>query len=107
MTTGLTAMPKFTPPPKYPFSAAPPSPGLTPRALPSLAFRPGWCQIPAWPDEACLNFLWSVRGAQILYIESGSPWENDYCESFNGRLRDELLNGEIFYSLKEAKVVIE
>ena len=35
-----------------------------------------------------------------------SPWENGYCESFNGKLRDELLNGEIFYSLKEAQVVI-
>jgi putative transposase len=37
----------------------------------------------------------------------GSPWENGYCESFNGKLRDELLNGEIFYSLKEAQAVIE
>jgi putative transposase len=46
-------------------------------------------------------------GAKTLYIEPGSPWENGYCESFNGKLRDELLNGEIFYSLKEAKVVIE
>jgi putative transposase len=45
-------------------------------------------------------------GAKTLYIEPGSPWENSYCESFNGKLRDELLNGEIFYSLKEAKVVI-
>ena len=45
-------------------------------------------------------------GAKTLYIEPGSPWENGYCESFNGKLRDELLNGEIFYSLKEAKVVI-
>ena len=44
---------------------------------------------------------------KTLYIEPGSPWENGYCESFNGKLRDELLNGEIFYSLKEAKVVIE
>lgn len=35
------------------------------------------------------------------------PWENGYCESFNGKLRDELLNGEIFYSFKEAKVLIE
>jgi len=42
-----------------------------------------------------------------LYIERGSPWENGYCESFNGKLRDECLNGEIFYSLKEAQVVIE
>jgi putative transposase len=46
-------------------------------------------------------------GAQTLYIAPGSPWENGYCESFNGKLRDELLNGEIFYSLKEARVVIE
>ena len=45
-------------------------------------------------------------GAKTLYIEPGSPWENGYCESFNGKLRDELLNGEIFYSLKEAKIVI-
>ena len=41
-----------------------------------------------------------------LYIEPGSPWENGYCESFNGRLRDECLNGEIFYSLQEAQIVI-
>jgi putative transposase len=46
-------------------------------------------------------------GAVPLYIEPGSPWENGYCESFNGKLRDECLNGEIFYSLKEAQVVIE
>lgn len=46
-------------------------------------------------------------GVQPLYIEPGSPWENGYCESFNARLRDELLNGEIFYTLLEAKVVIE
>ena len=42
-----------------------------------------------------------------LLIEPGSPWENGYVESFNGKLRDELLNGEIFYTLKEAKVLIE
>ena len=46
-------------------------------------------------------------GTGPLYIEPGSPWENGYCESFNGRLRDECLNGEIFYSLKEAQIVIE
>lgn len=51
---------------------------------------------------------WLPRlGVKTLYIEPGSPWENGYNESFNGRLRDELLNGEIFYSLKEAKVLIE
>jgi len=42
-----------------------------------------------------------------MYIEPGSPWENGYNESFNGKLRDELLNGEIFYTLKEAQVLIE
>jgi putative transposase len=41
------------------------------------------------------------------YIEPGSPWENGYNESFNGRLRDELLNGELFYTLKEAQTIIE
>ena len=39
--------------------------------------------------------------------EPGGPWENGYIESFNGTMRDELLNGEIFYSLTEAKVLIE
>ena len=42
-----------------------------------------------------------------LYIAPGSPWENGYNESFNGKLGDELLDGEIFYSLKEAQVLIE
>jgi transposase InsO family protein len=46
-------------------------------------------------------------GTGTLYIEPGSPWENGYCESFNGKLRDECLNGEIFYSLKEVQIVIE
>lgn len=51
---------------------------------------------------------WLERiGSQTLFIEPGSPWENGYNESFNGKLRDELLNGEIFYTLKEAKVLIE
>jgi transposase InsO family protein len=40
-----------------------------------------------------------------LFIEPGSPWENGYIESFNGKMRDELLNGEIFYILKEAQVL--
>jgi putative transposase len=40
-------------------------------------------------------------------LSQAAPWEKGYCESFNGKLRDELLNGEIFYSLKEAKIVIE
>ena len=46
-------------------------------------------------------------GAKTAYIERGSPWENGYIESFNARLRDELLDGEIFYSLREAQIVIE
>lgn len=51
---------------------------------------------------------WLPRvGVKTLYIEPGSPWENGYNESFNGKLRDELLNGEIFYTLQEAKVLIE
>jgi transposase InsO family protein len=39
-------------------------------------------------------------GSQTLFLEPGSPWENGYNESFNGKLRDELLNGEIFYTLE-------
>ncbi len=46
-------------------------------------------------------------GISPLSIEPGSPWENGYCESFNGKLREECLNGESFYSLKEARIVIE
>jgi putative transposase len=46
-------------------------------------------------------------GVRTLFIEPGSPWENGYNESFNGKLRDELLNGEIFYTLEEARVLIE
>jgi len=52
------------------------------------------------------NWLQRV-GSQTLFIEPGSPWQNGYNESFNGKLRDEPLNGEIFYSLKEAKIIIE
>ena len=44
---------------------------------------------------------------QALFIEPGSPWENGYVESFNGKLRDELLDREIFYTLTEAKSLIE
>jgi transposase InsO family protein len=46
-------------------------------------------------------------GAQTAYITLGSPWENGYIESFNARLRDEFLNGEIFFTLREAKILIE
>jgi len=51
---------------------------------------------------------WLSRlGVKTLFIEPGSPWENGYIESFNGKLRDELLNREIFYTLAEAKILIE
>jgi len=46
-------------------------------------------------------------GSQPLFIEPGSPWENGYCESFNGTLREECLNGEIFYSLRDAQIILE
>jgi len=61
---------------------------------------------PEFVAEAVRRWITAV-GAQTAFIEPGSPWENGYIESFNARLRDELLNGEIFYSLREAQVVIE
>ena len=48
-----------------------------------------------------------TAGAKTLYIQPGSPWENGYAESFNGKFRDELLNREIFYTLKEVQIVTE
>jgi transposase InsO family protein len=51
---------------------------------------------------------WLSRlGVKTLYIERGSPWENGYVESFIGKMRDELLNGELFSCLAEAKVLVE
>ncbi len=61
---------------------------------------------PEFTAKAVREWLGRV-GARTLFIEPGSPWENGYIESFNGKLRDELLKGEIFYTLKEAKVLIE
>ena len=61
---------------------------------------------PEFIAQALRNWL-SAVGSKAAYIMPGSPWENGYCESFNSKLRDELLNGEIFYTLKEAKIVIE
>ena len=49
----------------------------------------------------------ATPGTRALYITPGSPWENGYCESFNGTLRDDCVNGDIFYSLREAQIVIE
>jgi len=61
---------------------------------------------PEFTAHVVRNWLKRV-GVKTLFIEPGSPWENGYCESFNGKLRDELLAREIFYTLKEAKVLIE
>lgn len=61
---------------------------------------------PEFTAKAVRSWLPKV-GVQTLFIEPGSPWENGYNESFNGKLRDELLNGEIFYTLKEAQILIE
>jgi putative transposase len=47
------------------------------------------------------------RGSKTLYIAPGSPWENAYSETFNSRLRDELVDREVFETLKEAKVILE
>jgi putative transposase len=57
-------------------------------------------------SQAVRQWLAKV-GVKTLFIEPGSPWENGYCESFNGKLRDELLDREIFYTVLEAKVLIE
>ena len=61
---------------------------------------------PEFTAKAVRSWLPKV-GVQTLFIEPGSPWENGYCESFNGKLRDELLNREIFYSLKEVQILTE
>ena len=61
---------------------------------------------PEFVAKAVREWITAV-GAKTAYIEPGSPWENGYVESFNARLRDELLDGEIFYTLREAQIVIE
>ena len=70
---------------------------------------PGHVRSDNGPDfvaKAVQDWIGAV-GAKTTYIEPGSPWENGYCESFNSKLRDELLDGEIFYTLEEARVIIE
>ena len=54
-----------------------------------------------------LSELLNESARQTAYIAPGSPWENGFTESFNARLQDELLNGEIFYTLREAQIIIE
>ena len=57
----------------------------------------------SWPRQEWI----ATVGVKTPYIERGSPWENGYIESFNAPLRDELLNGEIFYSPHEAQIVVD
>ena len=61
---------------------------------------------PEFTAKVVRNWL-SRLGVKTLFIEPGSPWENGYIESFNGKVRDELLNREIFTTLEEAKVLLE
>ena len=61
---------------------------------------------PEFAAKAVQEWITAV-GAKTAYIAPGSPWENGYVESFNARLRDELLDGEIFYTLREAQIIIE
>lgn len=61
---------------------------------------------PEFVAKAVQDWIATV-GAKTAYIAPGSPWENGFIESFNARLRDELLDGEIFYTLREAQIIIE
>ena len=91
--------------------------GRTDRPAPRARRASGSCEPPRSPGTpsdngpeftAKLVRRWLGRvGVETLFIEPGSPWENGYNESFNGKLRDELLNGEIFYSLAQAVVLVE
>ena len=76
---------------------------FTQRGAPQRLRSDNGAEFTAW---AVCDWLRKV-GVKTLFIEPGSPWENGYNESFNSKLRDELLNGEIFYSLKEAQILIE
>jgi len=64
------------------------------------------CYGPEFVAKAVQQWIGAV-GAKTAYITPGSPWENGFIESFNARLRDELLDGEIFYTLREAQIIIE
>ena len=73
------------------------------RGVPSHLRSDNGSEFTAQPVREWLSRL----GVKTLFIEPGSPWENGYVESFNGKMRDELLDREIFYSVKEAQVLIE
>ena len=71
--------------------------------------RPGYIRSdngPEFASKAVRKWL-DKTGVGTLFIEPGSPWENGYIESFNGKLRDECLNGELFLSLAEARYVVD
>ena len=72
----------------------------------SCAVFPSTFNGPEFVAKAVQEWIAAV-GAKTAYITPGSPWENGFIESFNARLRDELLNCEIFYTLREAQIVIE
>ena len=90
---------------------APAFPPATYASLASAALA-GFISSPLTGGDSFVDFaangaIAAAAGAKTAYIEPGSPWENGYCESFNARFRDELLDGETFYSLKEAQFLIE
>lgn len=64
------------------------------------------CYSPEFIAGAVREWLGKI-GVKTLYITPGSPWENGYCKFFNGSLRNELLDGDIFCTLAEAKILIE
>jgi transposase InsO family protein len=81
---------------------------LVPSDLLIIRGVPGFTRSDNGPEfiaQAVRDWIAAV-GAKTAYIEPGSPWENGYCESFNARLTDELLNGEIFHTMREAEIVI-
>ena len=61
---------------------------------------------PEFTAKAVREWLWRL-GVKTLFIEPGSPWENGYIESFNGKLRADLINREVFTTLTEAKILVE
>ena len=71
--------------------------------------RPKYLRSDNGPEFACkaVRKWLKTLGVGTLFIEPGSPWENGYVDSFNGKLRDECLNGELFLSLTEARYVVE
>jgi hypothetical protein len=80
-----------------------------PPQAPRLSLRHHPCMLDNEPEFTAQAVReWPARvGVKTLFIEPGSPWENGYVESFNSKLRDEFLNGELFYTLEEARVLLE